>query len=398
MRITRQPQVLTAQPGRRKKDGQPCAGRHNADPGLYLIVSADGRSRRWAFRYTKRTTGKPTEHGLGSADVLTLAEARDKAHECRKAVAKGEDPIEKKREERRAKTTFAEMVTAFLGLKESEWRTQKHGEDIRRLLTNHAGPLATKSVSSITADDIEAALRPLWTRSSDQGKRTLSAIGRVFDYAMAHGHCVANPADWRRMKYRFPNHRAAVKHFAAMDYIKVPEFVRQLHIEQERNTALSPYVIEFLLLTACRANEVIRMQWVEVDFDAKVWVVPASRTKVGREHRVPLADRALELLAERRLRTNSDFVWQSHRSDGPINKKAVYLYLTKTMSLRALATLHGLRSTFRDWAGNETHFDRVACELALGHKAGDATELAYRRSDALEKRRALMDAWASFCR
>ena len=260
-------------------------GRHNADPGLYLIVSKDGRSRHWSFRYTKPATGKVTEHGLGSVDVLAFEEARDKAHECRKAVAQGKDPVEVKRAERRAKTTFADMVTAFIALKRPGWRTEKHGVSMRKLLINHASALATKGISTITSDDIAAALLPLWSRAPDQGKRTLSAIRQVFDVAIGHGHCVTNPAHWRFMKHRLPNHRAAVKHHVAMNYTNVPGFVRRLHIEQQRHAVLSPYVIEFLMLTACRANEVIKMQWVEVDFNNKLWTVPALRTKTAREHK-----------------------------------------------------------------------------------------------------------------
>jgi integrase len=213
---------------------------------------------------------------------------------------------------------------------------------------------------------------------------------------MSYGHVASNAADWRLLRRRFPT-RHKTKHHAAPDYVHVPNFVRQLHIEQQRDVALSPYAIEFLLLTAARSNEVSGMQWAEVDFDAGIWTVPVTRTKSGRELRVPLSTRALEILVEQRRRTNSEYVWPGVRRSKPINSKSVYLYLVRTMQLKFKFTLHGLRSSFRDWAGNETNFDRVTCELALAHQAGDATELAYRRQDALEKRRKLMMAWASFC-
>jgi integrase len=362
-------------------------GRHNAAPGLYLIVSQDGHSRRWAFRYTKPSTRRVTELGLGSAALLTLAEAREKAHDCRRVVAKGQDPVEQKRNERRLQITFAEMANVYIAIKQPGWRSESHWKAMQLLLNRHAKSLATKRVATISSVDIELAIRPLWDRWPSQSKRTLTAISKVFDYAVSMGHCEINPADWKLMKHRFSNHPPG-SYFTAMDYAHVPDFVRRLQIEQRRNVALSPYAIEFLLLTASRLNEVIGMQWSEVDFDNKLWIVPASRTKAAREHRVPLSDRALTLLQIRLRADIQPKVW-------PLTGRSLYKFLTKNMG--EPVTIHGFRSSFRDWAGNETNFDRVTCELALGHKAGDATELAYRRSDALAKRRALMDAWAASC-
>jgi integrase len=364
-------------------------GRHNAAPGLYLIVTA--RGRRWAFRYTKPSTRRVTELGLGNATLLTLAEARDRALDCRRAVAKGLDPVEQKREARRLQITFAEMATVYLTIKQQEWRGERSYHKAGLLLNTYASSLATKSVNTITADDVEAALRPLWHRSRTQGKRTQAAIYQVFELAISKGYRTnGNPCDWRIMKHRFAK-VAPVRHFTTMDYMQVPAFVKRLHSVQECGTALSPYVIEFLILTACRTNEVTRMRWEEIDWEQKLWVVPASRTKAAREHRVPLADRTLELL---KLQTRKgDYVWRGRKGQA-IDDRALYIYLIRSMKVPV--TIHGFRSSFRDFAGNETHFDRVTCELALAHKAGDATELAYRRSDALAKRRALMDAWARY--
>jgi integrase len=360
-----------------------------------LIVSKDGHNRRWAFRYTKLSSRKVTEHGLGPASLMTLAEARDKAHDYRRAVARGEDPVETKREARRAQITFAEVARAYIAVKQPGWRAKSTSDEMRLLLETHARSLAAKTISTITANDIELAVKDLWSRAPVQGGRTLSAIRRVFDYAIAHGHCTTNPAEWRLMKHRFPK-RNGSKHHTAMDYTKVPEFVRRLREEQRQNEALSPWVIEFLLLTAARSNEVTGMRWAEVDFEARVWVMPAARTKSGREHRVPLCDRAMELLRHQREATGknlpAEFVWPGRSGKTFINGKALYQFLTKTMGEDV--TIHGFRSAFRDYAGNETHYDRVTCELALGHRAGDQVEIAYRRQDALNKRRALME---SFC-
>jgi integrase len=367
-------------------------GRHNAAPGLYLIVSQDRQSRRWAFRYTKPSTRRVTELGLGRATLLSLAEAREKAHDYRLVVARGQDPVEAKREQRRLMITFAEMANVYIAIKQPGWRGESYSNTMKFLLQTYAGPLATKRVNTITTDDVEAVVKPLWYRSPTQGKRTLTAIRQVFDYTIAIGCRTANnPADWRIMKYRFPN-AARVHHFTAMDYIQIPAFIKRLVQAQKVGLALSPYVIEFLILTACRANEVARMRWEEIDWEQKVWTVPASRTKSAREHRVPLSNRALALLA--RQPRKGDCVWTS-RKGASIGAKALYLYVARYMKVPV--TIHGFRSSFRDWAGNETNFDRVTCELALGHQAGDATELAYRRSDALAKRRALMTEWAAYC-
>jgi integrase len=361
-------------------------GRHWAGPGLYLLVSPHGQ-RRWVFRYTSPRTRKVTEHGLGSADLVTLAEARTKAHGHRQAVLNGQDPIQQKREARRAHLSFADVANAFMAAKQPGW-SQSHSAATRLLLTHHSRALGTKHIGAITTDDVEAAVRYLWQRSPEQGRRTVAAISAVYDYAMAIGRCSNNPAMWRVMRHRFPKRTNGRQHYTAMDYAQVPEFVRNLRAEQERNVALSPYVIEFLLLTACRPSEVAGMQWAEVDFANKLWTIPAERTKARREHRVPLCNRAIQLLAQRREYSTEASVWS-------LTLKALYRYLTKNMGQPV--TVHGFRSSFRDWAGNETNFRRVTCEIALGHRAGDATEIAYKRKDELEKRRVLMQAWAEYC-
>jgi integrase len=209
------------------------------------------------------------EFGLGSADLLTLAEARDKAHELRRAVRHGHDPVAQKRD-RRTQITFGDLGTDYIAAKEAGWRSQSHRKKIRHLLLGHAKAIGRLSVASITPKDIEVAVRPLWNRAPAQAKRTLMAISQVFDYAIALEHRADNPADWkRRMKSLVPRLPDA-QHYVAMNYAAVPHFVRRLHVEQRRNVALSPYVIEFLLLTACRASEVTGARWDEVDLDARV--------------------------------------------------------------------------------------------------------------------------------
>jgi integrase len=389
-------QVLAAAPGR-----------HRVAPSLYLYVTPDKRVRRFIFRYTKSSTGRVSEHGLGSLDVLSLAEARAKALDCRRMVAQGQDPVEQKREARTtrlASKTFADVATEFLDIQSRRWRNPGSAKNARLLLLNHASALGATPITEIGTATIVAALRPLRLRAPHQARRTLSAIGQVFDYAKASGLDVANRAEWRvTMKHLFPPVAAAKNHFAAMDYQHIPAFVRELHAAHKQGESISANVIEFILLTACRLGEAVGMQWGEINWQERVWTLPANRSKTNKEHRVPLCDRAIMLLSVRGRGPNgfgmepdpAAYVWPSRDGAGHITGKAVYVYLTRTMGVRA--TIHGFRSSFRDWAGNETHFDRVTCELALAHRAGDATELAYRRSDALAKRRTLMDEWAAFC-
>jgi integrase len=377
--------------------GRAEAGRHGAGrKGLILIVPKEGRGR-WAFRYVRRKTGKPTEMGLGSADEVTLADARDKAHELRKVVTSGGDPIEEKREKRRKKTTFGDMVDTYLGLMQPVWRSEKHASNMTHLLRNHASPLSSKAVAHITTDDIEMCLRPTWTKSPDMGRRTLAGISQVLDLAISYNHVERNPADWKLLRRRFPSRHKAKSH-SAMPYKDVPRFAQQLHVEQQRNPeAISPFALEFLLLVACRVTEVTGMRWSEIDFTAAVWTVPATRMKKSdRPHQVPLSTRAMELLArQRELTRDSEYVWPGTRRNRPLNSKSLYLFLNRSMQLKY--TLHGLRATFRTWAGEETNFSRVTCEHALAHVAGDQTEQAYNRGVELEKRRRLMQQWCDYC-
>jgi integrase len=353
---------------------------------LYLIVTPN--SRRWCFRFTKPSTRKVSELGLGSAELLTLAEARDKAFEHRRTVLKGFDPVEVKRERHRLQTTFAEMANAYITHKQQEWRGQNTYADKRLLLQTYASPLATKYITDITSDDVASAVR-----NAKQRDRTVDAIRQVFDFAMGRGFCTSNPADRRFMKWRLPNAKTTTQHFKAMDYADVPDLVRQLRARQQRHVSISPYVIEFLILTACRLNEVTKMCWSEVN--GNVWTIPANRTKSGCEHRVPLSDRALDLLktTSTNVTVENGYVW-SGRS-GPISNKGLYLYLTKYMSIPV--TLHGFRSSFRSWCAEQTDTGFHVAELCLAHAVGDATVRAYLRGDALEKRREVMQVWADFC-
>jgi integrase len=344
-----------------------------------------------------------TECGLGRfPGEITLAEARAKRDEFRKLVREGGDPVEQRREKRVTGKTFGEVATEFLAVQERRFRNPLSVKNEELLLLTHAATLGPQPIANIRTPDINAALRPLWLRAPHQAKRALAAVLRVVRYGKAQGLCSTSAADIAEdMRHLLPRVNGGKRHFAALSYATIPAFVRELRAHQVQGEALSPSVIEFIMLTAARENEVCGMLWREIDWQEKVWVVPAERMKAGKEHRVPLSDRAFMLLVRQRgpgpgvEPDRAAYVWPSRDGAGHIGGKAVYVYLTRTMKVRA--TIHGFRSSFRDWAGNETHYDRVTCEMALAHRAGDAVELAYRRSDALAKRRALMNDWAVYC-
>lgn len=370
------------------------AGRFGDGGGLSLVVTDDGRAR-WVFRY--QIGGKSRDMGLGAAREVTLADARSAAEAARRALREGRDPIEQREEQRRVAQsvpTFGAVADEMLATIESGFRNEKHRAQWRMTLSAYAAPLTNKTVDTITTDEVLAVLKPIWNSKSETASRLRGRIERVLDYAAARGNRrEANPARWRGHLDKLLPKRAKLTrgHHAAMKVDDLPAFVARLR----QVTGTSARALEFAILTAARSGEVIGARWNEIDMEAKVWVIPARRMKAGREHRVPLSAAALAILEHMLpLRSAADgLVFPGKKADRPLSVMAL------SMALRRLApdvTVHGFRSTFRDWAGDRTTFAREIAEAALAHVVGDNTERAYRRSDALDKRRILMDAWAQF--
>jgi integrase len=374
-------------------------GRHRVSASLYLIVAPNG-VKRWAFRYTKPSTGKVTEAGLGSYGLITLAEARKRVLDHRRMVEKGGDPVDAQLA-KNLQVTFATVATEYLDIQARRFRNPGSVKNARLLLLKHAAGLADLPIAGVGTQHIDAALRPLWLTSPEQARRAVAAVLRVLKYAKAKGHTTAGAADMREsMAALLPHVNGSKRHFTALDYKDVPAFVVQLRNDQRTGVALSPAVIEFIVLTAARENEVCGMRWAEVNWEDRIWILPADRSKTGKEHRVPLSGRAVALLARQRPRIIGEehpdgYVWPGRSGYEPVTGKSVYKYLTQTMGVKA--TIHGLRSSFRDWAGDDTHFARDHIEECLGHTVGNAVERAYRRSDALDKRRVILQAWSDFC-
>lgn len=259
-------------------------------------------------------------------------------------------------------------------------------------LTTYAAPLRSKPLDQIGTDDVLAVLTPIWTTKSETASRLRGRIERVLDAARAKGlRTGENPARWRgHLDHLLPKRRKLTRgHHAAMPYDQVPAFVARLR-EGRGVAARAP---EFTILCASRSGEVLGARWDEVDLKAKLWTVPGPRMKGGREHRVPLTERALAILAEVEPLRNGDYVFPGQRRGRPLSNMSMEMCLRR---MKVDETVHGFRSSFRDWAGEETAVPREVAEVALSHAVGDATELAYRRADALAKRRKLMEAWAAF--
>jgi integrase len=375
--------VATAKPGRH------CDGR-----GLYLAVSESG-AKKWILRFT--FNHRVTEMGLGNADV-PLAQARDKAAEARKLIAAGTNPILAKREAKRTaggKRPFGQCANALLAAKASEWRNKKHRQQWRTTLETYAAPLWALAVDEVATEAVLGVLQPLWQRAPETASRLRGRIEAVLDFAKAHGwRSGENPAAWRgHLALILPKRQKLSRgHFAAMPYVEVPAFMAALR-EREAMAALA---LEFLILTAAaRSGEVLGARWAEIDLNAKIWTIPATRMKAAREHRVPVSSRALAILTELDKAKTDDFVFFGQRPGKPLSPMSLEVVLRRMKAEGA--TVHGFRSAFRDWAGETTSFPREIAEAALAHVSGDATERAYRRGDALEKRRELMEAWAAYC-
>jgi integrase len=362
--------------------------------GYGLVLKKTPTSTTWMYRYTSPIRHKPTETTIGPWPEYGYSSARQVATQLHVMVLTGKDPVQEARKLEANKTTFAEAAKGWIEKEKPSWRFGGL-RDATLLLTKHGKPLADVPVVKITPDIVESALADLLKRHPLQARRALGMFARVFDYAKSKGFRTGdNPAAWRGMfKDRWPSRSKTRKnHYAALPYEDLPDFMRRLRLRQAK--AISALALEFLILTASRTGEVLGMKWSEYNSDHKLWTIPADRMKSGREHRVPLSPRAVQILdILNEYRTGSDYVFTGYRRVA-LDDKALRVLLR---SMDVPVTVHGFRSSFRDWAGNETHFARELIEQCLAHRVGNEVELAYRRSDALKKRREIMDAWTDHC-
>lgn len=375
-------------------------GRHSDGDGLYVQISKAG-ARSWLFLFKR--DGKQREMGLGSLKNVGLAEAREKAAEARKVLARGEDPIDARRAAEAASAslkalpTFGSFADDFVKGIAPGFRNEKHVAQWRSTLSDaYVKTLRPIRIDEVATDDVLAVLSPIWLAKNETASRLRGRIERVLDAARARGlRSGENPARWKgHLDALLPKASGTERgHHAAMPYADVPAFVERLR----RVSGISARALEFTILTAARSGETRGATWSEFDLDGKLWTVPATRMKAGREHRVPLSERAIAILREvMPLRRSDDpaiLVFPGAKLGKPLSVMSFDMTLRR---LGADCTTHGFRSAFRDWVGEETVFPREVAESALAHVVGDAVERAYRRGDALEKRRALMAAWSQF--
>jgi integrase len=382
---------------RRKK-----TGRHADGNGLYLEVTDTG-GRSWVFMWKRG--GKRRCYGLGSAHTISLKAARELAKKAAEAVNAGRNPIEERRKARARAITFADAAAQCHADIGRGWRSEKGRRQWLSQLIAHTKPLASKVVSEITVDDVERVLTPLWpdyTRRHDGrpelAMRVRERIERVLDWAKAHNYRDGeNPARWKgNLKLRLAPLKAKrerIRHMAALAYEQMPAFMTKLRAMDDTMYG-GARALEFTILTAARSNETFLAAWNEINFADRLWVVPAERMKMRLAHVVPLSGRALSIIQSQHDIRSSSLIFPGRRDERPMSNTAMLYVLQQ---LGADCTVHGFRSTFRDWAGDLTRFPRDVIELALAHAPGNAVERAYRRGTALEQRRRLMDDWAAYC-
>lgn len=365
--------------------------------GLYLQVGPNA-AKSWILRFKRG--GKSRYLGLGPVHTVSLAQARQKAADARSLLLEGTDPIAHKRASRAAAVaakTFKEVADDYIAAHRAGWRSAKHAAQWEGSLAKHVYPvIGAVGVAAIDTTHVLKVLRPIWSVVPETGSRIRSRIELVLDAAKAAGlrDDSPNPARWKgHLKTQFPAARqvAKVAHFAAMDYAGVPDFMRDLRGQN----GVAPLALAFVILTAARSAEALGASRDEIELEQRVWTVPADRMKGGREHRVPLSDPALAILEQVAAIRENEYVFPGLRRGQHLTGAALQDVLIRMG--RRDATVHGFRSSFRDWCGNETSFPREVAEHALAHRIGDAAEQAYRRGDALAHRRRLMDAWAAYC-
>ena len=387
--MPKRPTRLTA----RRVQTEKSPGMHADGNGLYLCVGPGG-AKSWILRY--QIDGRRHDMGLGPVGLVSLAEARDQAIDLHRGMRNGIDPINAKREAKRRQrpvtTTFAAAAAAYIAAHEAGWKDKRSWPDTMRYVNSVIGD---HPVDNIDLPTVLSVLEPIWLTKTQTAKRIRGRIENILDWAAVRCHRSGeNPARWRGHLENLlarPSRIAKVEHHAAVHWREVPEFMRSLRTH-EGITALA---LEFTILTVARAGETLGARWPEIDLRAQLWTVPAARMKAGKEHRVPLSELTLAVLdrMEPFRRNSDDHIFLGWRTGRPIGAQ----WLLKCCNrVRPGVTVHGFRSSFRDWAAENDVSGELA-ELALAHIVGSAVERAYRRSDRLAERRELAERWAVYC-
>jgi len=360
--------------------------------GLYLQVSNGGKARSWVLRYS--INGQAHYMGLGSpANGVGLKQARAKATQNRQLLDQKKDPLTERQKQQTAARleqsrtmTFDQAAAQYIAAHEAGWKNAMHRLQWRSSIRDYVSPvIGSLPVASIDTPEVMKVLQPIWTTMNETASRVRGRVESVLDWARVQNlRQGENPARWKGHLDKLlakPSKVKAVEHHEALPYVELPAFMAKLRSED----SVVARAIEFTVLTACRRNEVLDAQWSEIDLATGTWIIPKERMKAEKEHRIPLSSHALDIL--RALPKDAQpFAGCGIHHPGRLLRK-----------WKIGGTLHGFRSTFRDWAAERTSFPREACEAALAHSNGSATERAYSRSDLLDQRRRLMEAWADYC-
>ncbi len=368
--------------------------------GLYLQVSQFD-TKSWVFRFTLNK--KSREMGLGPFHTISLADARQEAEKCRKMLREGIDPIERRkalRGQAQAEVvkamSFKACAEKYINSHSAGWKNVKHASQWTNTLATYAYPVfGDLPVQAVDIGLVMKVLEPIWFTKTETAGRVRGRMEAILDWATVRKYRKGeNPARWKgHLDTLLPARSKVqkVKHHAALPYDDIGAFMEKLGKQE----GISARGLEFLILTAARTGEAIKATWDEIDFDKAVWVIPAERMKADREHRVPLAPVALQVLAGLKENARNDFVLPGMRNNTSLSNMA-FLQLLKRMG-RPDLTAHGFRSTFRDWTAERTAYPQEVAEMALAHTVADKVEAAYRRGDLFDKRRKIMDDWAEFC-
>lgn len=378
-------------------------GTYEDGQGLRLVVRANG-TKSWVLRF--QIDGRRREMGLGAFPGVSLKDARNATFERRQLLAMGIDPlahraeqtITKKREaqEKLARaTTFKALALEYIETHGAGWKNSKHAQQWENTLLTYAYPvIGDVPAEEITTDHMLRVLRPIWETKAETASRVRNRIEIVLDAARARDlRAGENPARWRGHLDKLLPPRSKVQvvaHHPALPWVQMPEFMKMLMLRQE----LSSRAIVLTILTACRTSEVLGATWKEVDLKNKIWKIPASRMKAGKEHRVPLSDATCEIISGLVHLKESDYLFPGTKTGSHLSNTSMLMALRRMN--RSDLTIHGFRSTFRDWAAETTQYPREVCEQALAHIRQDKAEAAYFRGDLFEKRRAMMDDWARY--
>jgi integrase len=383
---------------------------YHADPdcrGLYLQVTngKSGVSRSWLYRFTSPITGKRREMGLGSLQQQPLAKARKRGRELAQQVLDGLDPIEeaRKREvalrlEHSKATTFDKAVELCIAAKRHEWSNAKHAVQWTNTLKQYASPIIGKlPIQQIDTGLLLRVLEPIWTTKTETATRVRQRIETVIDYCKARGQFQGeNPARLDgHLSELLPKAKKVkrVKHHPALPYPQMHVFMTELRNQR----GIAALALEFLILTAARTGEVIGARWEEVDLQNRIWTIPAERMKAGKQHRVPLTDRAVEILQTLQATATNSYIFPGWKAGVDIGlSNGAMLTLMKGMPYYKQYTPHGFRSTFRDWCAERTNYSNEVIEMALAHTITNQVEAAYRRGDLFEKRIRLMADWGKY--